>query len=59
MRDPTGAGGDMADEWMDLTDYLDLADLGSREGQWDEMQSVVEDGLSVVTVDDLIDSSGL
>ena len=49
----------MSDEWMDLTDYLDLADIGRREGQHDEMQGVVEDGLSVVSIDDLIESSGL
>ena len=49
----------MSDEWMDLTDYLDLADIVGREGQYDELCGVVEDGLSVVTVDDLVESSGL
>jgi hypothetical protein len=47
------------DEWYDLAEFLDLRDVEHAEGRFDELDGVVEDGLSIVTIDDLLDGPDL
>jgi len=43
-------------EWIDLSELLDLEDLDTGDGAaWDMASQYADDGLSVVTIDDLLE----